>query len=184
MPELSKEVITRKIKGEEGDMQRPYKCPAGKWTIGAGINLEAQEMPFEIYEIWSVDEAGKYPRCQNGAMVNGLRLSEFGLPQAVRDRWLEIILETLTTQVENRLYNEYDISFGDLPEDCQIVVIDCCYQMGLDGFFAFKKTLGHIKKMDYVDASLELLDSKYFRDDTPERAQRNSDLLMGCGCKL
>ena len=37
---------------EEGDKARMYKCPAGHWTIGAGINLEVQEMPEHIRRLW------------------------------------------------------------------------------------------------------------------------------------
>jgi lysozyme len=44
--------IVDKIKFEEGDKAKMYKCPAGKWTIGAGINLEAQEMPQEVRDLW------------------------------------------------------------------------------------------------------------------------------------
>jgi len=44
--------IIEKIKMEEGDKAKMYKCPAGKWTIGAGINLEAQEMPQEVRDLW------------------------------------------------------------------------------------------------------------------------------------
>ena len=44
--------IIEKIKMEEGDKARMYKCPAGKWTIGAGINLEAQDMPQEVRDLW------------------------------------------------------------------------------------------------------------------------------------
>ena len=41
-----------KIKMEEGDKAVMYKCTAGKWTIGAGINLEAQEMPQRVRDLW------------------------------------------------------------------------------------------------------------------------------------
>lgn len=44
--------IFEKIKKEEGDSPTVYKCPAGKLTIGAGINLEAQEMPQDLRNIW------------------------------------------------------------------------------------------------------------------------------------
>ena len=44
--------IVDKIKFEEGDKAKMYKCPAGKWTIGPGINLEQQEMPQEVRDLW------------------------------------------------------------------------------------------------------------------------------------
>ena len=180
MAQVSKEFLTRKIKGEEGDKQYPYKCPADKWTIGAGINLEAQDMPLEVISEW-IDTKN----CMGvfkGALA-AMSIFKDGLPQDIRDLWLELIIDRLINEAAYHLHNDYDLSFGDLPEDCQIVVIDCCYQLGVSGFFAFKKTLGHIKKMDYMNASIELMDSKYARQ-TPERAERNRDLLIQCGCKL
>jgi len=168
---------------EEGDKSKPYLCTKKKWTIGKGINLEVQDMPEEVVHEWQLyspglDILGKSP------FIRAIILTDTGLPYTARQMWAEIILNKLVGKIEDKLHDEWDMSFGDLPKDCRVVLVDCCYQMGLDGFFAFKKTLTHIKNMDYVDASLELLDSKYARDDTPERAQRNSDLLMGCGCKL
>ena len=174
--DISKEFLIRKIKGEEGDKQYPYKCPADKWTIGAGINLEAQEIPLEVVAKW-----GDTTDCMGVFLGAQLAMSIFkdGLPQGVRDLWLEVILDRLINEIANRLHDEYDMSYGDLPEDCQLVMVDCCYQMGVNGFFAFKKTLTHIKNLDWAEAAYELVDSKYCRD-TPERAKRNSDLLFGC----
>jgi len=44
--------IIEKIALEEGFRGRMYKCPADKWTIGYGFNLEALEMPEEVAELW------------------------------------------------------------------------------------------------------------------------------------
>jgi len=41
-----------KIEFEEGFKSRMYKCPADKWTIGAGINLEANDIPKEVADLW------------------------------------------------------------------------------------------------------------------------------------
>lgn len=41
-----------KIEFEEGFKSRMYKCPAGKWTIGSGINLEQTEIPEEVADLW------------------------------------------------------------------------------------------------------------------------------------
>lgn len=44
--------LIAKIIFEEGDSPRIYECTRGKLTIGAGINLEAQEMPEEVRNFW------------------------------------------------------------------------------------------------------------------------------------
>ncbi len=41
-----------KIKAEEGDSPTLYRCTENKATIGAGINLEAQQMPQEVRDFW------------------------------------------------------------------------------------------------------------------------------------
>ena len=44
--------IIEKIALEEGFRGRMYKCPADKWTIGYGFNLEALDMPEEVAQFW------------------------------------------------------------------------------------------------------------------------------------
>ena len=135
--------IIEKIKREEGDKAEMYKCPAGYWTIGAGINLERQEMP-----------------------------------QVVRDIWLGIIVDRLDAELESSWlpYN------GD-PENCDVdfILFDMAYQMGVTGLMKFKKMLAAIAIEDYDTAADELLNSKYAREDSPNRAKRNADILRGIG---
>lgn len=44
--------IYEKIANEEGFRRHMYKCPADKWTIGYGFNLEALKMPQEVADLW------------------------------------------------------------------------------------------------------------------------------------
>jgi lysozyme len=133
--------IIEKIKMEEGDKARMYKCPAGKWTIGAGINLEAQEMP-----------------------------------QEVRDLWLQHILSGLHFSMLRDVP-----SYCGNPDDdaADLVLLDMAYQMGVKGLLGFKKMNDAIGVEDYQLAANELLDSNYARQ-TPNRANRNAELLRGC----
>lgn len=189
---VSKEVLIRKLTTEEGYSRTLYKCIAGYWTGGPGINVEARSMPREVLRLWQ-DECPKLKVPTTTGIVQGLIMAEHGLPDSAWSLWFENIVDRLISEVANRLHDEYDISYGDLPHDAQIVVIDCSYQMGVSGFFEFKKTLAFIERGDYIDASLEILDSAYHNGKTvdgvhipgtPERAKRNSELLRLCGCKL
>lgn len=136
--------IIEKIKKEEGDKARMYKCPAGYWTIGAGINLEVQEMP-----------------------------------QDIRDLWLAVIVYDIESSVSILLDRDYDVDLYSLRENVQLVLIDMAYQMGVSGLFQFKKMLSAILAKDYPLAADELLNSNYARQ-TPNRANRNAQLLRGC----
>ena len=40
------------LKDAEGFRQFPYKCPADKWTIGYGFNIEDRGIPKEVAEFW------------------------------------------------------------------------------------------------------------------------------------
>jgi lysozyme len=136
--------ILDKIKSEEGDIAKMYKCPAGKWTIGAGINLEAQEMP-----------------------------------QQVRDLWLELITRDYRTEISFRLLEDYGTSLSNLPPNVIIVLQDMAHHMGVNGLFNFVNMIKAICSEYYIEAAEHLLDSRY-ASQTPERANRNADLLRGC----
>jgi len=84
----------------------------------------------------------------------------------------------------NRKINQLDIIlhqkykwWKNANQSVKIVVFDMCYQMGPYGFSKFKKMIGHIENKDYKNASKELLDSKYAKEQTPNRAKRNSKIL-------
>ncbi len=42
--------VAEHIKAHEGLSLTPYKCPAGKWTIGYGHNIEDNGIPVQIAE--------------------------------------------------------------------------------------------------------------------------------------
>ena len=165
--------IIDKIKFEEGDKASAYKCPAGKWTIGAGINLEAQEMPQEVRDLWG------YLGMDYGQDWILSLLGGGEMPQSVRGLWLKVIIEENAEIIDHCFHTEYDVYFQGLPDDARIVIQDMAYQMGINGMFKFESMLKAIAKDSYLDAAIHLLDSNYARQ-TPERANRNADLLRGC----
>ncbi|NIU83357.1 MAG: hypothetical protein GWN64_07720 [Candidatus Thorarchaeota archaeon] len=40
------------LEESEGFRDKMYKCPAGYWTIGHGINLQRQKMPLAVSRLW------------------------------------------------------------------------------------------------------------------------------------
>jgi lysozyme len=59
----------------------------------------------------------------------------------------------------------------------QTVLADMCFQMGRAGFNRFKKMVAALHNGDFEKAADEILDSKYARDDTPARANRNAEIM-------
>ena len=62
----------------------------------------------------------------------------------------------------------------DAPEEIQDVVVDMCYQLGVNGFSKFKKTIYLLETEQYEEASIEMLDSLWAKQ-TPNRAKELSE---------
>ena len=67
--------------------------------------------------------------------------------------------------------------FDDMPDKVQDVIINMCYQLGVSGVSKFKKTIQFIKNKQWDRASVEMLDSKWAREQTPQRAKRLSEIV-------
>ncbi len=67
--------------------------------------------------------------------------------------------------------------YATMDDIRQSVVIGMIFQLGLAGFKNFKKTVGFLSHHAYVNAAAEMLDSKWARDDSPERAKRMSQMM-------
>ena len=66
------------------------------------------------------------------------------------------------------------------PEKARMVCIDMTFQMGITGFMSFRETRQLMELGKWVDASEEVLRSKY-AIQTPSRALYNSRQLALCG---
>ena len=67
--------------------------------------------------------------------------------------------------------------FDDMPDKVQDVIINMCYQLGVSGVSKFKKTIQFMKNQQWDRASVEMLDSKWGREQTPQRAKRLSEIV-------
>lgn len=66
--------------------------------------------------------------------------------------------------------------FKTLSDVRRATLISLAYQLGVKGLMAFKKMLDALNKGDYLQASVELLDSRYARQ-TANRANRNANMI-------
>ena len=62
--------------------------------------------------------------------------------------------------------------FDDLNLARQRVIVEMIFQLGAKSFFGFRLMRAALQDRDYDRAAVEMLNSKWARDDTPERAQR------------
>lgn len=128
--------MLEKIASEEGFKEFPYKCPAGKLTIGYGFNIE-----------------------------------DCGVPKVVARYWLNYLINHAQAKLSG-----YDF-YRDLDPARQTVLVDMAYQMGIEGLMGFKNMIKAIKVRDWDAAAEAMLDSKYAREDSPNRARRNAETM-------
>lgn len=132
--ETLQEMITR----HEGNRLKRYRCPAGKWTIGRGWNMEAWPLPADI---------ASYERC-NGEIT----------PE-MSDRLLEISLECADLGVRE-IFKDFD----QFTERRRMALMDMCFNLGAFGLMGFKRMRRAIAAGDWNQAAEEVRDSAYWRE--------------------
>lgn len=94
---------------------------------------------------------------------------QFTVSRALAEFWLREDVE----KIQTRLYELLPYCH-ELSDTRMAVLISMAYQMGIDGLFGFANTLAAFECGDYAEAAKEMRDSKWFRKDTPERAERHA----------
>ena len=128
-------------------------------------------------------------------LINAVKLSEgfrdkvykctegydtIGYGFAVKDLVLDediaemILVRKLESLIE-RVHKKFPF-VENLPKEAQEVVYEMCYQLGLNGFSKFKRTISYLQLGDYNMCSREMLNSRW-ATQTPNRAQRLSDII-------
>ena len=118
------------------------------------------------------------------AYLDTLGVLTIGYGFAIKDLDLDedIAEEILLRKVKNlaqRVQNKFDW-FNTAPDVIKEVVVEMCYQLGLKGFSKFKKTISYLEKENYLEASKEMLDSKWAKQ-TPNRAKKLSNIVASAG---
>jgi|TARA_R100001594_G_C3968194_1_gene247169 lysozyme len=100
---------------------------------------------------------------------------------AIKDLYIdediaEMILHRKLSLLAERVCDKFPF-VKDLPQEAQDVVYEMCYQLGITGFSKFKKTIQFLRLGSYKSAAVEMLDSRWAREQTPNRAKRLSDII-------
>lgn len=144
------EKIIKRLEFHEGLRLFPYYCTANKLSIGIGHNIEAR--PFTEEEKKAIGDWEK------GITKN--------MAYMICRNDVNLCLNQLKT-----------LDFWkSLDEERQYALIDLCFQLGWVGLKKFKKMLKAMSEKNYVEASNQLLDSKY-ATQTGKRAKRIANLI-------
>ncbi len=130
--------IEAQLVRHEGEKLKPYRCPAGKWTIGVGRNLEDRGI--------TTDELVKIFR-------------ESGITEEQSRTLLRNDINA-TIQQLNRHLSEV---FNSLNDSRKAVLVDMAFNMGIGGLLKFKRMIQALGVRDYERAAIEMLDSRWAR---------------------
>ena len=141
----------------EGFKSKPYRCTAGKLTIGYGRNIEDRPLSAAEYRMlfpdMTISEAMK-------------AISKQGISEQSAARLLKYDINNIGFQLRNESW------FVELSRCRKIVIYDMCYNLGYNGLIGFRKMIKAIRSKDYEKASEEIMDSRYFKQ-VGRRAKAN-----------
>lgn len=66
--------------------------------------------------------------------------------------------------------------YGSHPPEVEFILVSMSFQIGVTGVYKFKKMLFHINNHDYVNAAMEMRDSKW-RTQTGSRCERLASIM-------
>ncbi len=128
----------------------PYKCLAGKWTIGVGRNLEDNG----LYEFEKKRLLGTYELTRQ-EVIDILQVRYITQEEAL------YMLDNDIRVIKAELENNYSW-FNFLDEVRQKVIIDMRFNLGSAGFAGFKNMIQQVENMNYLKASEEMKNSKWY----------------------
>jgi len=142
--------IAQFITKHEGRKNKPYKCPAGKNTIGVGWNFDANPLPQHIADY--LKENGK-------------------ITDAMIDYLLRISITNAVLDCE-KIFPE----FNNFTDNRRMALIDFVFQLGAGGARKFVHAIAAINTGRWEDAAKEFRDSNYYRQ-VPKRAEEVIELI-------
>lgn len=145
---MHKNIALELLKEHEGFRQKPYQCTSGKWTIGYGYNLESHG--FSQVEIGT--------------------LQKEGWTQSHAERMLQHEIDLICAAFHRLPW------FAALDDVRKAVVIDMTYNLGIDGFLGFRKTIAALREQDWDAAVHEMRHSKWAKQ-VPNRCAKLCNIM-------
>lgn len=117
--------------------------------------------------LWIQESAKrKMYRCPTGFLTIGVGHNLEQMP--ISERAIKVILEDdielIKMELTYSIKNNFSISLKDLSPVRQEILINMAFNMGVPRLLKFKKTFAFIKKSQFVKASVEMLDSAWWKE--------------------
>lgn len=197
-----REVISKAeelLKELEGLYLKPYQCPAGKWTIGYGDNLEANGLTAEEAKLVNFDKTVIPSDLLRRWTSTGIGTTEIKTVLPKIHNAIKISKETAEVLLDNEVMfmvkqlTRHDY-FNNAPDNVKVALICICFQCGFVGMntniyimarqMPFSGTLkprkvyfiDAIRQKEYNRAAALLRNAPIF-NTTRKRAMRMADLI-------
>jgi len=146
---MNKSKLREQLKFHEGLRLKPYYDTEGIKTIGVGRNMEANPPDDEL----------------------GRRVGPDGISEQEAMKLLDNDIDKCVRDVERNIS-----SYGRLSEPRQHVLLDMCFNLGINGLLKFQNMLAAVDRGDYARAADEMLNSKW-ANQVKGRATRLANMM-------
>jgi len=157
-------VLQNLIRLNEGIRYSVYLDNRGNPTVGIGFNLSRKD-------------AGEKFR-QAGIDVVELVANKKPLSHLQIETLFDLSLVDALNDVRDVVKD-----FDKLSSGRQIALTDMMFQLGKPRFLKFERMIKHVNNKNWPKVAEQLLDSKLALKQTPARARRNAELILGVGLK-
>jgi len=137
-------------------------------------------------------DSNSYPTIGYGKLCNEKKVSNISeaislcdylsndcTPQMAED-WLLSDIKTKMTCISN--YENINEAYQKLSLKRKAILVSMAYQMGCSNLSGFKKALAHMANESWDDAAREMLDSQWYKNDSPNRASRHAIVMKTNDC--
>ncbi len=162
---MLKHSIQEQLILHEGISLTPYKCAAGKWTIGVGRNLEDTG----LYEFEKIQILGIYELTRQ-EVIDILQARHITQEEAL------YMLNNDIKVIKAELEDSYRW-FKFLDEVRQKVIIDMRFNLGSAGFAGFKNMIHQLELENYQKVAEEMKNSKWY-SQVKRRAERLIKMML------
>ena len=133
------ELLMHMVERHEGRRNKPYRCPAGRLTIGVGHNMEARPLPRDMQAFLD----------KHGYITDGMM-----------DQLLITDLSDATQEAVEVVGAEV---WGALAMARQYAIIDMAFNLGAGGLRKFRRFLAAMRDGQWGAAAAEIRASRSYR---------------------
>ena len=155
--------LYEEISKDEGKVLHAYLCSELHATVGIGHKILDTD-PEKDLEIFGVNWE---------QVPDDQRISEH--------RCYVLFQEDVQIAINGcmGIYNNWE----DLPQEIQHVFVNMCFQIGKRGPSNYKNMKAAIEDNNFTLAAVEMMDSRWAEDQTPQRAKRLADRVVSVSKK-